>query len=466
MNRNSISRRRFLAQAAWGPAGALVLRSAASARTYQTNGQVRCAVIGCGGRGRTFLGDNTAAMVDVDQRRAAVSFKLFPEVPKFEDWRVMLDKMHPQIDAVIVCTPDHNHAGPAAAAMRLGKHVYCEKPLTHTVHEARVLADLAVENNVITQMGNQGGYNVRAVEHVRAGTLGEIRTVHLQGENRTQHAAGGPRPTPSGTHEVPDGLNWDLWVGPAPYRPYNPVWMTPEWRIWRDFSTGDLGGWGPHLFATEFKALKIGSLWEPKQGADRPILRVTAECSDDCPGGVCRVTFPRWAIIHWDLPAREEFPPIRLTYTYSDKAWIATIRQIFDEHPDWGSADTFRDEYRWRCELWVGTKGLMRTTGHGSSNMELLPEAQFQDIKDPPESLPRPLGRPVIQGWTEAIQGGPAPMCDFAFSGPFTEWYLLGNVATLFPQQTLEYDPIAGRIVNNESADQAVRPEYRKGWVL
>ena len=465
MNR-SISRRRFLAQATLGTAGAMVLRSGASARSYQANEQVRCAVIGAGGRGRTFLGENTAAMVDVDARRAAASFQRYPDVPKFEDWRVMLDQMHSQIDAVIICTPDHTHAGPAAAAMRLGKHVYLEKPLTHSVHEARVLTELAEETGVVTQMGNQGGYNVQAVEHVRAGTLGEIQTVHLQGAHRTPHAVGGPRPTPTGTHEVPDGLNWDLWVGPAPYRPYNPVWMTPEWRIWRDFSTFDLGGWGPHLFATEFKALKIGRLWQPREGEESPRIRVTAECSDDCPDGVCRVTFPRWSIVHWDLPAREEFPPIRLTYTYSDEAWIATIRELFQEHPDWGDADTFRDEYRWRCEICVGTKGLMRTTGHGSSNMELLPAGQFEDVGAPPESLPRPLRRPGIRGWTEAIQGGLPPMCDFAFSGPFTEWYLLGNVATLFPQETLEYDPIAGRIVNHEAADRACRPEYREGWVL
>jgi hypothetical protein len=465
MNR-SITRRRFLAQATWGPAGAMILCSAASARSYQANEQIRCGLVGCGGRGQSFLTQTITALCDADGRRAAGTFKRLPDVPKFEDFRVMLDKMHHQIDAVIICTPDHTHAVAASAAIRLGKHVYCEKPLTRTVHEARTLTELAAQHKVVTQMGNQGGYNVRAVEHVRAGALGEIRQVHLQGEHRTPHAAGGPRPYPTGTHQVPAGLNWDLWVGPSAARPYHPLWMTPEWRIWRDFSTGDLGGWGPHLFCTVYKALKVGDLWKANEGAERQILRVTAEPTKECPEGVCRVNFPYPAIIHWDVPARGDMPPVRFTYTYSEEGWIATVRKLFEEHPDWGNAEEFRSSYRWRCEIWVGEKGLMRTTGHGSSNMELMPDEPFKDIGNAPESLSRPLRKAGVAGWTEAIRGGLPPMCDFDFSGPFTEWYLLGNVATLFPGQTLEYDPVAGRIINNAEADQAARPAYREGWVL
>jgi hypothetical protein len=215
-------------------------------------------------------------------------------------------------------------------------------------------------------------------------------------------------------------------------------------------------------------------LWDVKEGAvQRPIIRVTAECCDDCPGGVCRDTFPRWVVVHWDVPAREGMPPVRLTYTRDDdgprpnEKWIAALREVFDKHPECGTVERFQEGYKWRCELLVGTKGLMRTAGHGSSQMDLLPAERFKDVGNPPESLPRPLGAPGLRGWTDAIRGDTAPMCNFVdFSGRFTEWYLLGNLASLFPKQTLDYDPIAGRIVNNAAADQAARPAYREGWTL
>jgi len=477
----SMSRRRFLAQAAWGSAGAMVLRRAASARSYAANEKIRCGLVGCTGRGQAFLGADAlalydiAALCDVDSQRAAAVFKRMPNVPKFADFRLMLDKMGKQIDGVIVCTPDHVHAAVTAAAIRAGKHVYCEKPLTRTVHEARAVTELAAKHKVVTQMGNQGGYNVRAVEYVRAGSLGEIRTVHLKGVRRMANAGGGPRTRTPGAYTVPDGFNWDLWLGPAAARPYHPEWVSPNWRVWRDFSGGDLGGFAPHLFVTTFKALKMETLWQAKEGAvQRPIIRVTAECSDDCPGGVCRETFPRWVVVHWDIPAREDMPPVRLTYCRDDDAptphekWIAALREVFDKHPECGTVERLLAGYKGRCELLVGTKGMMRTARSGpSSLMELLPAERFQDLGNPPESLPRPLGAPGPSGWTDAIRGGTAPMCNFVdLSGGFTEWYLLGNLASLFPKQTLEYDPLAGRIVNNEAADQAARPAYREGWRL
>ncbi len=471
---DSISRRRFLAQAALGSAGAMVLRRAASARSYQANERISLALVGCTGRGQGFLSPDVVALCDVDSRRAAPVFKRFPDVAKFEDFRVMLDKMGKQIDAVIVCTPDHTHAAVTAASIRAGKHVYCEKPLTRTVHEARAVTELAAKHKVVTQMGNQGGYNVRAVEIVRSGALGEIRRVHLKGAKRMGDAGGGPRTRTPGTYTVPEGFNWDLWMGPAAARPYHPEWVSPNWRVWRDFSGGDLGGWAPHLFATTFKALKMETLWDPQGGAaERPIIRVTAECSQDCPGGVCRETFPTWVVVHWDVPAREGMPPVRLTYTRDDdgprpnEKWIAALREVFEKRPECGTVESFQEGYKWRCELLVGSKGLMRTAGHGSAQMDLLPAERFKDMGNPPESLPRPLGAPAMRGWTDAIRGGTAPMCNFIdFSGRFSEWYLLGNLASLFPGQTLEYDCIAGRVVNNEEADRAARPAYREGWTL
>ncbi|NLF70715.1 MAG: Gfo/Idh/MocA family oxidoreductase [Candidatus Anammoximicrobium sp.] len=470
----SISRRRFVAQATWGSAGAMVLGRAASARSYAANDQIRLGLVGCTGRGAAFLSPDVVALCDVDSRRAESAFKRLPNAAKFEDFRVMLDKMGKQIDGVIVCTPDHCHAAVTAAAIRAGKHVYCEKPLTRTVHEARAVTELAAKHKVVTQMGNQGGYNVRAVELVRSGALGEIRTVHLKGAKRMGNANGGPRARKPGTFTVPEGFSWDLWMGPAAARPYHPEWVSPNWRVWRDFSGGDLGGWAPHLFATAFKALKMETLWDAKEGSsEHPIIRVTAECSQDCDGGVCKETFPTWVVVHWDVPAREGMPPVRLTYTRDDdgprpnERWIAALREVFDKHPECGTVASFQEGCKWRCELLVGSKGLMRTASHGSSQMELMPGDRFRDIGNPPEMLPRPLGAPGLGGWTAAIRGGTPPMCNFLdFSGRFSEWYLLGNLASLFPGQTLEYDTISGRVVNNEAADQAARPAYREGWTL
>jgi predicted dehydrogenase len=236
-----ISRRRFLRTSA--AAGAtLTILPAGAARGYAANEGLSFGLVGCGGRGAAFLADKgrygslfdygrVVAMCDVNQKRAAASFAKFPDVPKFEDYRVMLDKMGKEIDAMVVATCDHNHAAPSAAAIRAGKPTYCEKGLTRTIHEARALAELADQYKVVTQEGNNHGYNVRTVECIRAGTIGDVREVHLSAKGGS-----GPRPLPTGTQDVPAGLNWDLWLGPAVYRPYHAQWMA--WGQWRDFANG------------------------------------------------------------------------------------------------------------------------------------------------------------------------------------------------------------------------------------
>ena len=187
------------------------------------------AVVGPGGRGAGFvaeegwssvrqqIGGRIAALCDVNQQKAGPAYALHPDVPKYEDYRVMIDEMADKLDGVIVSTPDHTHAPASAYALRAGLHVFCEKGLTCTVREARVLAELSAERQLSTQMGNQAGYNDRVVEHVWAGTLGEIKTIHMWGGG-----GAGPRLTPSKAHEVPESLNWNLWLGPAADRPYHP----------------------------------------------------------------------------------------------------------------------------------------------------------------------------------------------------------------------------------------------------
>ena len=183
--------------------------------------------------------ETIAALCDVNQKKAARSFGLHPDVPKHEDFRVMIDEMRGKLDAVVVATPDHVHAAPSADALRAGLHVFCEKGLTRTIQEARTLAELTAEQKRSTQMGNQAGYNVRVVEDVWAGRLGEIQTIQMWGGG-----GAGPRPAPSGTHEVPDYLNWDLWLGPAPWAPFNRGRL--NFRPWRDYSGGQMTDWGAH----------------------------------------------------------------------------------------------------------------------------------------------------------------------------------------------------------------------------
>ncbi|HPD14741.1 MAG TPA: Gfo/Idh/MocA family oxidoreductase [Planctomycetota bacterium] len=469
-HRVSLTRRGFLGSAAG--AGALLL-TRCQPRAYAANEQLQVAVVGVGGRGAGFCveegwssirqqtGGRIAAMCDVNKQKAAESFKRYPDVPKYEDFRVMIAEMGSKLDAVVVATPDHVHAAPSALALRAGLHVFCEKGLTRTLHEARTLAELTVEKKLSTQMGNQGGYNERVIESVWAGRLGEIQTIHMWGGG-----GAGPRPKPSGEHQVPDYLNWDLWLGPATYRPYHPEWL--QHAMWRDFSCGHPGWWGAHLWATLYKAMKLETLWpidKKPPAAGAKTIKVTAECCE-----VCELTFPRSSIVHWDIPARMDLPPIRLSWFAGggevEKRRRDFLREFFGKHPEWGSPDDKRWS-SWTGNLWFGTEGAMYTFGHGDATMALLPEEKFKDLPPPPQSLPRPLPGRFLRGWVDGMTKGLTPMgCFNAFSGPFTEWFLLANVATLFPDRPLEFDPVACRIVNHEEADKLLRPPYREGWTL
>jgi hypothetical protein len=472
LRQDNLTRRAFLGASAAAGMGARFIPEKL-AFGYTANEQLQIAVVGVGGRGGGFvaeegwssvrqqIGGRIAALCDVNQEKAAQAYQRYPDVPKYEDFRVMIDQMAPRLDGVVVATPDHTHAAPSACALQAGLHVFCEKGLTHTVQEARTLAELTVETRLSTQLGNQAGYNDRVVEHVWAGTLGEIQTIHMWGGG-----GAGARKPPSNAHEVPGHLNWDLWLGPAADRPYHPDWL--RHAMWRDFSSGHPGWWGAHLWATLFKAMKLDTLWpidKQAPAAGGKTITVTAECSE-----VPEATFPRWSIVHWDIPARMDMPPIRLTwYAGGEEAArrrAAAIGELFRKHPQWGNADDERWQ-SWVGNLWVGTEGVMYTFGHGCSTVAMLPEDKFKDVGAPPEALPRPLPGKFLRGWARGMGDGPLPMgCFNTFSGPFTEWYLLANVASLFPGQSLEFEPVACRITNHPDADQALRPPYREGWTL
>lgn len=452
-----LHRRDWLRTVAATGASLTILRDSRSARGYFANERLGAALVGLSGRGRWFvetvprIGENVVALCDVNQRRAAEAFQQFPDVPKFQDFRQMLDQRGREIDAVFIATPDNTHAVIAAAAMRAGKHVLCEKPLTHDVAEARALREIARETGVVTQMGNQGTATEafrRAVELIQAGSLGPITEIHVW-----DSGGSGSRKLPEGSQPVPEWLDWDLWLGPAADRPFHPDWL--QWHAWRDFATGNAGNWGPHSANLPFKAFQLDSLWHADP-ASKPLIRVHVEMSD-----IERLGFPRWASIRYELPARGNLPPIELHHHYGAPEGRRRVEEHLGRRLDWGDAGERKWKEHGGC-LIVGAEGLLKSTEHNSS-FTLLPEAKFAGFEGPPKTLPRSGSHE--REFTAACKGGPPTMSNFDYAGPLVEFVLLANVATLFGQ-TLEFDPLACRVVNHSEADAALRREYRPGWSL
>ncbi len=452
-----LHRRRFLKAAGAAGAAALVLNDSRAARAYYANEKLDVALVGVGGRGRWFvdtmprIGENVVAMCDVNGHRAAESFKKLPRVPKYRDFRQLLDEKDKQLDAVVIATPDNTHAVIAAAAMRRGKHVYCEKPLTHDVAEARALREIAKQEGVVTQMGNQGTATEafrRAVELIQAESIGPIQEVHVWNTG-----GGGPRPLPKGSEPVPDWLAWDLWLGPAAERPFHPAWL--KWHTWRDFATGKLGNWGSHSANLAFKGLKVDTLWYADAGS-APRLKFRAKVAEPCPH-----TFPKWELIEYKIPARAGLRPITITWCNGSPEGRKRIEAHLGRRLDWGDAGEKRWKEHGGC-LVVGSEGMIKSTEHNSS-FTLLPEDKYRDFEGPAKTLPRSGSHE--REWVRACKGGAPTMSNFDYAGPLAEFLLLGNVATQFDAE-LEFDPRACKIVNHARADAALRREYRKGWSL
>jgi len=458
-----MNRRLFVRTATCAGTSFLVLCNSRSARSYQANEKLGIALVGVGARGswhaRTIprLGQNLVAVCDVDRNRAAEASKNTPGASAYQDFRKMLDEMDRQIEAVVVATPDHTHAAITAAAMKRGKHVYCEKPIAHDVAEARALRQIARERKVATQMGNQGMASDafrRTVELIEEGAVGEIREVHVW------YVFGGPGPLqrPKDTPPAPDSLNWELFVGPAPLRPYHPRYAT-GWGAWRDFGTGVLGGGGSHSINLAFKALRFGDLWKAGGNAEASAaIRVEAETPERAVE-----SFPRWENVRFDLPARGSLPPVRIHWYDAAEPELQRrgvwqkLAKIAGRSLEWSEGWTPRSG-----ALLVGSKGIVHTNAHNSL-CALLPERDFPNSGGPPRQLPRVQGH--SEEWFRACKGGPAPLSNFDHSGPAIELLLLGNIATLVGEK-LEYDPVAMKIVNNGEADKMLRPERRQGWSL
>jgi len=396
------------------------------------NEKLNIALIGSGGRGAANLGsvrgENIVALCDVDERRAAKTFLQYPDAPKFADFRIMLDKMDREIDAVVVATPDHVHAPASVTAMRRGKHCYCEKPLTHEIYEARVAAEVATENKLATQMGTQihaGSNYRRVVELVQSGAIGDVGECHVW-INRAE--GGGERPTD--TPPVPAGLDWDLWLGPAPYRPYHPCYLPRQWNFWWDFGGGNLAAMGCHYVDLPFWALK---------------LRHPTSAETTGPP-LHPETTPRWLTIRYEFPGRDDLPPVTLSY-YDGGRQPELLKEL-------GLVD-------WRSGvLFVGSKGML-IADYG--RRKLLPETKFADVEPPEPFIPNSIGH--HREWIEACKTGGPTTCNFDYSGAVVETVLLGNVSYRAGQR-IEWDAKNMKATNCPEADKYIRREYRKGWTL
>jgi predicted dehydrogenase len=436
-----LSRRRFLSTSAAATSalalGAYVNVSPAR-ESKSPNGKLNIAGIGVTGRGGEDIAgvasENVVVLCDVDLNLLEKGMARFKAERKYNDFRIMLEKEEKNIDAVVVGTPDHTHAPAAAMALRLGKHVYCEKPLTHTVKEARVLATLAKEKKLVTQMGNQihaGDNYRRVVELVQSGAIGKVSDVHVWAGAQYHSAKFTTGTTP------PKGLDWDLWLGPAPERPYSEGVHPFNWRKFWDYGTGTLGDFGCHYMDLAHWALNLRA-------------PTAVEATGD-PTPYDHVSAPRYCIAHYEYPARGEVPACRLHWYDSGKqpALWATLENEDAKKATAGGG-----------QLFVGDGGML-LSNYGSR--WLLPESKFAGFKAPKETIPASIGH--HQEWINAVKTGGTTTCNFDYAGALTEAVLLGTVAYRSGKR-VEWDAANLKVTNNPDAQQFVHTEYRKGWTL
>ena len=445
----NFSRRDFLGTAA-AAVTFMILPSRVLGRAgdVSPNSKLNIAGVGIGGQGASDLSqvssENIVALCDVDSAYAAKTFKKYPDAKRYTDFREMLDK-EKNIDAVVVGTPDHTHAIVSITAIKHGKHVYCEKPLTRTVHEARAVAKAAREAKVATQMGNQGMAfegNRLINEWLADGAIGPVHEVHVWSDRPTHRgkmplwwAQGIERPKDE--PPVPATLDWDLWLGPAAWRPYNPAYAPFRWRGWWDFGSGGLGDMGIHNLAPVFSALKLGAP-ESVHASSTPVFKETV---------------PLAAMVHYQFPARGELPPVKLHWY--DGGLLPARPDEFEQDRDLDAEDGI---------IFVGDKGKMFVAGWGGERPRLIPESRNKEYQRPPQTLPRSIGH--HKEWIEACKGGPPPRSNFDFAGPLTEAVLLGALCIRNGGEKLTWDNANLKITNVAEANALLHYEYRKGWSL
>jgi len=426
------TRREFLKEAAFTGIAVWVGGRALAQEAKSPNERIRFACIGVGGKGDSDMMDasrfgDIVAICDVDENTLNRAAQRFPNAKKYYDFRKMLDEMGNSIDAVTVSTPDHTHAPAAAMAMRMGKHCFCQKPLTHSIYEARRLGEIARRMKVATQMGNQGTAQTelrRSAAMVKAGLLGAVREVHIW-TNRPIWAQGGPRPEPA---PVPETLKWDLWLGPAPERPYAQGYHPFGWRGWWDFGTGALGDMGCHTMNMPFMALDL-----------RDPISVVAETS-----GHNKDSYPKWAIVRYEFPATKNRPALTMTWYDGGKKPAA---ELLDGQQMANSGS-----------LIIGEKGKLYSPGDYGGSRRLL--GGIEPIEVSFEESPG-----HFEEFVRAIKEGKPAASNFPdYAVPLTETVLLGNLAVWADGKKIEWDARRMRATNAPEVEGIIRPKFRKGY--
>jgi predicted dehydrogenase len=447
----SISRRHFFLGTLFAgtvPSGGFASISSLKHLGYKSpNEKLNIAAIGAGGKGYVDImgccSENIVAMADPDDERAARTYKLYPKAAKYKDFRKMFDKEAQNIDAVTVSTPDHLHATASMWAMERGKHVYCQKPLAHSVWEAHEMMLAAAKFGVATQMGNQGYSNEGArqcCEIVWSGDIGNVTEVHAWTDRPGHYWPQTPDVVPK-EGPAPSTLDWDMWLGGAEPRPFSPAYIPIKWRAYPDFGCGAIGDMALHIL-----------------GAANMALRLTAPTSVECVKreGTLQYTFPARTAVRFDFPARGAMPPVKIFWydSMSQQPEIAGVPagELIGDKDINGS-------------LFIGDKGMV-TTGCLADNTRLVPASRMKDYKMPPPLLSRSPGdyrEGHYRDWIRACKGGEAACSNFSISGLFAQWMLLGVIATRV-EGKLEWDAQKMRFTNNNEANKYLRPHFRKGW--
>ncbi|MFT3705053.1 MAG: Gfo/Idh/MocA family oxidoreductase [Agriterribacter sp.] len=472
---NKNSRRRFIRDASLTASSFFIVPRYVLGKGYiAPSDKLNIAAIGAGGKARVNIpnaynngSDNIVALCDVDDRESLDMRKKFPNAPYYKDFRQMLDKENKNIDAVIVTTPDHMHAVQAMAVMQRSKHVYCEKPLTHDIYEARMLTRAAEKYKVVTQMGNQGssGDDTRNVETwIQSGVIGDVHTVHVW-TNRPTWPQGVP--APSGNFNIPKELDWELWLGTAPQRDFNPAYLPAIWRGWVDFGTGSLGDMGCHFIDVPYRALKL----KYPIAVETSVGSVYAGFFKEV---ISPDSYPPSAKTHIQFPAREGMPPVEMIWYDGGIRPKRPVELLPDE--ELGSIDG--------GIIFEGTKGKIMA-GLFGKNATLLPTQKMKDTVLPKSAFAFVEGGSDghQQQWVKACKKGYGTYTSSSFdkSGPLTETVLMGNLAVnsynyfetdakgnkkFNGRKQLLWDGENMRITNFEPANRFVKREYRAPWKL
>lgn len=410
--------------------------------------RLNVASVGVGGQGGSDLnavaqdqGVNIVALCEIDEVRGAANLKKYSQARRFKDFRRMFDAMDKQIDAVIVGTPDHTHAAIAMAALERGKHVYCEKPLAHSIHEVRALMQAAKKYDVVTQLGNQGhSFESCRIfcEWIQDGAIGNVHTIHC-GCGSANSALAQLDAVATERPPVPDTLDWDLWQGPAAVRPYHPAFVPGKWRAWVPYGNGTIGDWICHVVDPVFWALDLG--------APATIHHKAIEGYNYKKQGL---TYPPGSITTFEFAAKGKRGPVTLHW-YSGACKIPRPKELEPTRRDIETGAVV-----------IGDKGVITYGSHGAGQVRIIPETKMREYKRPAPSIPR--AKEHHQDWLEAIRTGRKAGSDFSYGGPLTELAHLSIISMKAGDVKLEWDAERMRFPNHRAAEEFLSSPARRGW--